>query len=207
MPRLTREESRSVTRSRLLDAAAAVFAEKGFHGASLDEIAERAGYSRGAVYSNFADKDELFLALIDQRNEQAIREISELLKADRSPDAFIQSLMRRHSERAGDARARFLLTSEFRLYAIRNRKVRTKLAKRLEFERGAIGQAVTALFGDLGVGLPAPINDVAAVVMAIEDGLAIQRAIDSEAVPATLYYETLTLLLRALAALQTTPQG
>ena len=67
--RLTRSEQQRRTRERLLAAAAEVFAEHGFGGASLDAIAHRAGYTRGAVYSNFADKTELLLALFDQGAE------------------------------------------------------------------------------------------------------------------------------------------
>lgn len=76
--RLSRAEQQQRTRERLLAAAAEVFAESGFRGASLDAIAARAGYTRGAVYSNFADKSELLLALFDRgaasfRSEQLPR--------------------------------------------------------------------------------------------------------------------------------------
>src|SRR4029450_2260196 len=63
--RLTRTERQGQTRSQLLDAALRVFLRQGFHGASLDEIAEEAGYTTGAVYSNFKGKDDLFLAVLD----------------------------------------------------------------------------------------------------------------------------------------------
>lgn len=63
--RLTREQSRAQTRERLLASAAVVFAREGYAGASVDRIAEEAGYSKGALYSNFASKDELFFELID----------------------------------------------------------------------------------------------------------------------------------------------
>jgi AcrR family transcriptional regulator len=67
--RRSRAEQQQLTRSRLLAAAAEVFAEHGFGGASLDAIATRAGYTRGAVYSNFADKAEILIALIDREAE------------------------------------------------------------------------------------------------------------------------------------------
>ena len=67
MPRLTRAEQRDLTRTRLLDAAEKVFVDRGFHAASVDEVAEEAGYSKGAVYSNFENKDELFLAVLERR--------------------------------------------------------------------------------------------------------------------------------------------
>jgi len=64
---MTRAEQQERTRERLLDAAAEAFAEHGVDGASIDDIAARAGFSRGAFYSNFRDKTELLIALCDQR--------------------------------------------------------------------------------------------------------------------------------------------
>ena len=72
MGRLTRAESHARTRQALLDAAAQVFANRGFGGASLDEIAEVAGYTKGAVYSNFGSKDELFLAVLQDRMRRQV---------------------------------------------------------------------------------------------------------------------------------------
>src|SRR5713226_7690587 len=65
--KLTRDEKKARTRERLLDAAADVFARRGFHAASLDEVADEAGLTKGAVYSNFTSKDDLIVALIETR--------------------------------------------------------------------------------------------------------------------------------------------
>ncbi|HMN30494.1 MAG TPA: helix-turn-helix domain-containing protein, partial [Caldilineaceae bacterium] len=65
-PRLTRPQRQQQTRERLLDAAVEVFSRRGYHAASVEEISEAAGFSKGAVYSNFASKEELFLALLDR---------------------------------------------------------------------------------------------------------------------------------------------
>src|SRR5476651_1428618 len=65
--RLTRSEAQALTRRRLLEASAEVFGEKGFRAASLTDVADHAGYTIGAVYSNFASKDELFHALMRER--------------------------------------------------------------------------------------------------------------------------------------------
>src|SRR5438552_3631727 len=73
--RLTREQSKANTRERLLDAARSVFARSGFHGASVEEIASRAGYSTGALYSNFDGKEDLFLVLMEREIEEHSREI------------------------------------------------------------------------------------------------------------------------------------
>ena len=87
---LTPERRRQQTREHLLAAAAEVFAERGFHGASLDEVAAVAGFTKGAVYSNFKNKEDLFLALFQanyDREMEAIRAITERLRgAARGPD-------------------------------------------------------------------------------------------------------------------------
>ena len=71
--RLTREESKEVTRMRLIEAAERLFVRKGFDDASVEEISETAGYSRGAFYSNFDNKEQVFLAVIDRRAAQSPR--------------------------------------------------------------------------------------------------------------------------------------
>src|SRR5258708_39743981 len=75
----TPERRRKLTRDTLLDAAAVVFAARGFHGASLEEIAETAGFTRGAIYKNFADKEDLFLTVWERFNERALEQFGYLL--------------------------------------------------------------------------------------------------------------------------------
>src|SRR5712691_9354782 len=76
--RLTRAESRRRTRVHLLEAAVEVFARRGFHGASVEEVAEVAGYTKGAVYSNFTSKDELFLAVLEGRMQAQVELLERL---------------------------------------------------------------------------------------------------------------------------------
>ncbi len=81
--RLTREQSKALTRERLLAAARTVFARRGFHGASVEEIAAEAGYSTGALYSNFDGKEDLFLALMEREIDEHAREIAEAVRRAR----------------------------------------------------------------------------------------------------------------------------
>src|SRR5262249_10424519 len=76
--RWTPERRRQLTRDALLDAAASVFAKRGFHGASLDEIAATAGYTRGAIYKHFADKDELLHEVCVRLNERSFAEFDDM---------------------------------------------------------------------------------------------------------------------------------
>jgi len=90
--RLTREQSRAQTRERLLASAAVVFTREGYAGASCDRIAEEAGYSKGALYSNFANKDQLFLELVDHYAGAQVEELCRRLDAVQDADAIIDAV-------------------------------------------------------------------------------------------------------------------
>src|SRR6186713_2537813 len=77
--RRTRSENKVRTRNDLIAAARSVFLARGFHAATLDEIAEVAGYTKGAVYSNFAGKDDLYLALLDAHYEARVTAYASML--------------------------------------------------------------------------------------------------------------------------------
>lgn len=126
--RLTREESRAQTQQRLLEAAAKAFAQHGFEGASLEEITEAAGYSRGAFYSNFKNKDELFLALIEQNLTQTSDELKEIMFAVELKPKDTLSAFRNYYTRLGKIdKDGVLLITEAQLYAVRHTKFRSKL--------------------------------------------------------------------------------
>ncbi|MDQ3954226.1 MAG: TetR/AcrR family transcriptional regulator, partial [Actinomycetota bacterium] len=99
-PRQTRAEKQAATRAALLESAADVFEQRGYAAASVEEITERAGFSRGAFYSNFDTKEELFLTLIESRIGDRLQEIADAFRdgqtaADRirSGGRFLDSLV------------------------------------------------------------------------------------------------------------------
>src|SRR6185503_8496613 len=94
MPRLTQAQRKQRTRADLVATARTVFIERGFHGASLDEIAERAGYSKGAVYSNFTGKDDLFLAMLDAQFEQRARVLADVIFDEESLEDSYRAVAR-----------------------------------------------------------------------------------------------------------------
>src|SRR5262249_52878962 len=132
---LTPERRREMTRSHLLEAAAEVFQEQGFHGATLDEVARRAGFTKGAVYSNFKSKDDLFLAVMDDRIERQFAVAAEVLESGPHDEAEqrprVQQLL--HTRDFFWDEARSALYLEFILYARRNpdaaEKLRTSLRR------------------------------------------------------------------------------
>src|SRR5208337_5656436 len=128
--RLTRRESKEVTRTRLVEAAERLFLRKGFEDASVDEISETAGYSRGAFYSNFKDKEQVFLAVIDRRRPKALDEIFQKVA---EPAEQITAVREWFSNqwRLKDFIA---LRMEFTRRAMRDRSVRKHLAEVLRQE-------------------------------------------------------------------------
>ncbi len=125
--RRTREERRADTRERLLDAAAKVFNRLGYHGASLEAVAEAAGFTKGAVYSNFATKQDLFLALLERSNDTRVAATEEAL-ASWSLEQAIEATPEALRRQAGSEEAWDLLTIEFWLAAMRDPALRERLA-------------------------------------------------------------------------------
>src|SRR5438105_15141002 len=127
--RMTREQSKANTRERLLDAARRVFASSGFHGASVEEIAATAGFSTGALYSNFDGKEDLFLALMEREIDEHAREIAEAVGerasvAERAAGGGRQwmTMIEREPEL-------LLLFMEFWACGVRDSEIRPKVAE------------------------------------------------------------------------------
>lgn len=197
--RLTREQSQAQTRARLLDAAAYVFGEKGFAAASLDEIAARAGYSRGAVYSNFHDKDDLFLALLEQSGDRMIADLEEMVASITTVDDLVEGLRRFRERRGVDRRRWFLLFNEFRTYALRTPSARKRLAEHERKVRKLYEQLTVDIAAHLGVELPVPASRLATWIHATTNGAEILHELDPRATPREVAYDGVVFFFRRLA--------
>ncbi|MGH9246848.1 MAG: TetR/AcrR family transcriptional regulator [Acidimicrobiales bacterium] len=192
--RLTREESQARTRARLLDTAAREFLKKGYHGTSLDRIADLAGYSKGAVYSNFASKEELCLAVLDRHYAgQFVALRDELAHAVRTVDARLEVVERWWDKIIGEQDWR-LLTAEFTLHARRNRKLRARLARRDQTARAAIAELLTEQRDELGLTPALEPDHLAVALLGLGAAIALQRLIDPD-IPAEVLTETMRALL------------
>lgn len=199
--RLTREESRAATRARLLEAAGEVFAERGFYGAAVEEITARAGFSRGAFYSNFGSREDLFLAVLDAHLDAELAALRAAVEADADrPGALLEFLTEEATRRAGEGRKRTLLWSEFWLHVVRNPDLAPKLAARQRAGREAIAQALLAQAAQFGFELPDDPQHLAAVMVAVDDGLAMQEFLDGGAIPPDLRARAAVLFFWGLAA-------
>ncbi len=158
--RLTREESRAQTRERLLAAGKELFIKVGFDAVSLEEVAETAGYSRGAFYSNFANKDELIVAVLEVEIQRSLREVSDLY-AQHLPPMERLALIRSVYTASADADD-CVFWMGIRLYALRNPAVQPKVAQILRDHTAAVAGFVRRTFEELGKEPPASFEVLAA---------------------------------------------
>ena len=201
--RRTQQERRAETRERLLEAGARVFARRGFHRASVDEVAEEAGYSAGALYAHFAGKEDLLLELMDRHLEVRRREYSEAVAGEPTVDARARGGARRFVEFLDRSPELMLLSVEFWAYAVRNPDVRERFADRYADARALVTRLIADGADELELDLALPAEQLATAVDALADGIALQKIADPDAVPDELFEEVLSLLLRAA----TSPRG
>jgi AcrR family transcriptional regulator len=200
--RLTRPERKERTRADLLAAARAVFLRRGFHRSSLDEIAEEAGYTKGAVYSNFAGKDDLFLALLEEHYEQRIQAHRELFEALDVEDAetarsAVARIMYAAYEREP---AWWALVSDFSTHASRD----PELSRRLRFLRdrflGAMAELIEAVGERQSLAYRLPTLEIARATGALLRGLMLDWILEPDALDrAAVFEETVAAFLRGVA--------
>src|SRR5262245_24059219 len=155
---MSRKETQERTRERVLAAAAKVFARRGYHRATVDEIASEAGFTIGALYSNFAGKEELFLALADQQVEERVAEVAAMGDAaeGEEPNKDAAEQLRAFLERDPEWP---LLVYEFWSLSVRNPELQDELAKRRDAIREALAQTLERVAKRDGFKLrfPAPV--------------------------------------------------
>ena len=195
--RLTPERRRELTRTALLDAAADVFAKRGFHAASLEEIAEAAGFTRGAIYKNFENKEELFLSVIERRIERQLQRFSDAFQEDGAAAMDVDKLIEIwNGILVGDPEW-FTLDLEFRLYAMRNEEARKRwVAHEREFCQ-LVARFIKEQSQALGVELKIAPETMAGIMLPASQGFWQWAFLDPE--QADNYSAFLELVIGALA--------
>jgi AcrR family transcriptional regulator len=192
--RMTREQSKAHTRTRLLDAARSVFARCGFHGASVEEIASEAGFSTGALYSNFDGKEDLFLALMEREISEHAREIAEAVGARASVDERAKGGARQWMTMIEREPELLLLFMEFWAYGVRDARVRPKVAARFAQARELLTRLIADGVREFDLELALPAEQLAVAIDALADGIARQKLADPDAVPDELMGKVLSIL-------------
>lgn len=174
MKRLTRDESRAQTRARLLASAREVFARAGYGGASVDDIAEAAGYSKGAFYSNFATKEAIFLDLLETHMTDELAGVEALIAPAASWEAVVDAIALRYATDAED-RDWCLLSVEFALHAARAPAFAAHFAKLFDQQYAGVAKIARKLAQMAGTRIADP-HKVAVQFIALRQGLALDQA-------------------------------
>jgi AcrR family transcriptional regulator len=205
MPRgqFDRSERLAATRASLLEAAARVYARQGFAGATLDEVAGEAGFTKGAVYAHFGSKENLLLALLEEHLARRIAEQLQLFDRDRAtwerPLAGSDNWM----ELLGEDPDQFRLFVELWSYAQRHDELRQRLATGLSALRTTFAGFAAASTADAGLDAPEGAHEqFASVLLGLGLGLGLLRLADPDSVPVPLLGAVSSILIRALESSQ-----
>lgn len=200
MSRVRTRPTRDDTRDRLFEAAARVFEEQGISGASIEDIAGAAGFTRGAFYSNFKSKDELIIAMLEDHVEQTIQRNLDLISRHQNLADYIEALRTMDRSRQDPLGRSPLLHMEMILFVARAEKRRPELAKRLRARRQLITDIVATASKNSGRKKPLNPAWTGAIVLALEDGFRLHRLIDPETTPADSFLRAISDLQRAIGA-------
>lgn len=166
---------RPMTVAALLDAALELFAEQGFGASSIPEICARAGLTKGAFYSNFADKEALFLALFDRQAAARVRRLRAALTDGEALAESVRTGSPLPGGTAGEDRRWFLISMEFTLHAIRHPRVAALLAEHEARSRAELAELMTQALESMGRVPLTAIQDLVAMVVAAHEGITAQE--------------------------------
>jgi AcrR family transcriptional regulator len=200
MEPLTQERRREQTRRHLLTAAAEVFARRGYHEATLEEIAAAAGFTKGAVYSNFAGKEDLFLALTEEHVAETLSRVRAMLASSDVPAGDrLEEFARLAGENFEREQASAALYLEFWLYASRHPEARERLAAIDRAQSAAIEAIVAEEQARRGATTPHQAAAVARLVVALFHGIGVVGLIDPGSVDADFLEAAIRLVDRGLS--------
>ncbi|WP_432734334.1 TetR/AcrR family transcriptional regulator [Ralstonia solanacearum] len=201
--RLSREESKSQTREHLLDAARRLFVRDGFGGASLRDIAQEAGYSQGAFYSNFPSKEAILLELLRRHMEAEARQLTAVLDAADAPPGDVLAGLEAWAITLDQDTDWSVLAVELQLQANRSAAFAAEYRVVWEKHQSELAHFVAQLFSRLALIPPAEPLQLAASFMALAHGLALQRITTGQGPAGQMIMVFLRGLLASAARSQT----
>ncbi|HEX8867948.1 MAG TPA: TetR/AcrR family transcriptional regulator [Lentzea sp.] len=193
MARLTRAESQARTRTLLTETAQRLFLRDGYHATSLEKVADAAGFSKGAVYSNFGSKDELCLIVLDALYAERITEIVKVFTSGTTIEERLHAFEAYAETMIGDA-PRTQFEVEFALQARKDPELRAELARRDASVADALKALIDQQTEELGLTPVLPTEDVARALLSLGIGLGVQRFVEG-APPIRVLTNTMRVLL------------
>lgn len=190
MKRLNRAEQNERNRTLVLAAARRVFLTRGYHAATLDEIADEAGFSRGVVQSRFGNKADLFLALLEERIAERAAQHARL--AGGLSGAQGMRVLREHAARRNRAELDWgLLLIEFRVHAARDPELSRRYAAAHARTRQALAGVISGVYERAGQRPPLPPEEMAQMILTVEAGARLEQAADPEGAGSAAAFEWL----------------
>jgi AcrR family transcriptional regulator len=188
--RLSRAEQNERNAALLLAAARRVFLARGYHGATLEQIAADAGFSTGAVYSRFASKADMFLALLEKQVEERAAENARVTEGLSGAEAV--RALRDHAARRNRAELDWgLLLIEFRVHAARDEELNRRYAAVHARTRQALERVIAGIYQRAGQRPPWPPDEMAQVILTIEAGIRLEQAADPDRTAPSAAFERL----------------
>jgi AcrR family transcriptional regulator len=191
-----REEKKASTRAAILQAAGRVFAREGYRGASLEQVADEAGFTKGAVYSNFSSKEQLFLLLLEREEARRQAELVMVVAAASDIDAKAAAAGHWAADVVDEQRQWCLLFIEFWSHAVRDDRLRPRLAELYAQWRRTVAELMQLEAQRLNLILPLSAEDLATAVIAVSDGYALQQLAE----PSRFESDSLENIFRVLFA-------
>jgi AcrR family transcriptional regulator len=196
MKRLSRAEHNERNRGLVLDAARSIFLAQGYHGATVDKIAEQAGFSKGVVYSQFGNKADMFLALLEQSIDERLRDNAERAK-QLSGRHDLVALVQQLAERQSADREWGLLLVEFRAHASRDPGLNRRYATAHQRTISGLAAILTGLYEQAGLEPQLPAADLAQLLLALSTGMQLEQAAIPGSLQAPLRDKVLTRIMAA----------
>ncbi len=196
--RLSRDERKARTRVQLIEAAARVFGRKGYRAATVDDVAQEAGFTKGAFYSNFDSKDDVFLALVEDRSHNWTIAAANAYTGDGPIIERLQhggEVLTRMVEEEADW---MLLSYELWSHSVRDPQLRKRVGDAYEDCREVIASLIRDVEREVGAEVPMPADYLAAMIIAMTEGFVLQRLADPERLPARLLADNLNLIFTGL---------
>jgi AcrR family transcriptional regulator len=196
--RLTREQRKARTRRDLLAAAARVFGRHGYHAATVDDIAREAGFTKGAFYSNFESKEEVFVELLADRSRNWTIAVANAYGGEGPLPERLQRGGQALTRIVNDEADWMRLSVEMWSQSLRDPRLRRRVAEAHEESRQIIARLAAAVAEESGATLPIPSDQVGTLAIALTDGFLIQRLADPKRLPAHVLADGLNAFLSGL---------